>query len=324
MSQQIYRHILRDAWSATWRHPGLWFLGAFALFFGQSQFFYSLFGLMQVSAWGAEATSFFANTRHWYIPLLVADSKIQILVGLGLAALSILALVIFVFLVIQSQGALLAAGGHIFRQRAYSWKSAWHDALAHFWSLTGLLIIKFVTTLIGIVLMNLVLYLVVAHPAAVWAKIIYVIGFAILALIDILITFVALYASCFLVLEKDRFLVAIKRAYNLFVRHWLASLEIGVIFLLCNVLLQCLVKLVVTALFIPLLYFAAIVQAVTGTITQAVGISLIIMLLAAWIMSAIYSTWFFLSVVCLFDRMQSDTVVSKTIRFLRGIFTRSA
>lgn len=322
MAQKIYRHILRDAWSVTWRHPALWVLGAFAFFMGQTQFFYSLAGLFKITSLGFDVANVSATGRSWFFPSFTPTSWGQIVEGALLAALLYLGLVVFVFLIIQAQGALVAAGEFIFRKRIYSFKAAWIAAYQHFWSLFGVLVVKGVTAIIVSGGVTWIRHLVEANPTPWWPKVIFVLGFALLAILDIAITFIALYATCYVVLEKMKMRTALAAAVQLFAKHWLASLEIGVIFLVLNTLFVFASKIIFAALWAPLLYFAVLVKLSTGLLGPAVMINLTVLFLAGWIVMAIYTTWFFMSVVGLFDHMTGDSPVSKILRFFSTLTRR--
>lgn len=323
MSQKLYRHVLIDAWAVTWRHPGLWIFGAFALFMGQSQFFYSLAGLFEATTWGTRLAGAIGSGRQWLIPIISPSSWTQVLFGVLLAAAVFAVMLLFVFMIIQAQGAIMSAGDYIFRKRLYSFSAAWHTALEHFWGLVGIIVLKIIAALVislGTVGLGVLINFVA--PNSWWPKVIFVIGFVILALLDILVTFVALYSTCFLVLEKQKLGPAIKLATQLFAKHWLASLEIGIIFLVLNVVALIIAKFVFAILFVPLFYFAALVKFATGFLAPVVIINLTILIAAVWWIMAIYTTWFFMAVVALFDHMTGDTVVSKTIRFVRSLVAR--
>ncbi len=323
MPQTLYRHVLRDAWSATWRHPALWIFGAFALFMGQSQFFYALGGLFQLSTLTGTLATSAAGGKTLLLPYLSPNSFAQVGAGIGFAALVVVALILFLFMAIQSQGAIMAAGDLIFRKRDFSFKASWHAALEHFWALVGILLIKILVAAAVSFGVASLQYLVVQDSGVWWPKVLFVFGFVLFALIDIVITFVALFATCYVVLEKEKLYGGLYRAIRLFRQHWLASLEIGVIFLVCNLLATILTKTVIGVLFVPLVYFAALIQAASGVIAPALMLVLGILFFSAWFIMAIYNTWFFMSIVVLFDEMQRDAPVSKVMRFLKSLFSRA-
>lgn len=319
MSQKLYRHVLRDAWSVTWRHPALWIFGAFALFMGQSQFFYSLGGLFKITSLGTAAAEIASQSRDWFLPVVSPNSWVQVVIGLVIAFALVALVGVFSFLVVQSQGAIMSAGDFVFRKRLYSFKASWHAALEHFWAVLGVLILKVVTAAFIAGGIYVIQDVVARTPDAWWPKVLFIVGFVILALLDILVTFVALYATCFIVLEKQRVGSALKHAVSLFARHWLASIEIGVIFLIANVVMAIVARLVFAILFVPLLYFAVLMKVATGLVAPIAALNLIILFGAVWVIAAMYTTWFYMSVVILFDHMLGDSPVSKVVRFLHSI-----
>lgn len=322
MSQKLYRHVLRDAWSVTWRHPALWIFGAFALFMGQSQFFYSLGGLLKVTSLGTAAAYAASQSREWFLPVVSPNSWAQIAVAILVSLVCVAIVGLFAFMVVQSQGAIMAAGDYMFRKRLYSFKASWHAALEHFWALIGVLVVKIITTSIIAMGIYAIQDVVARWPDAWWPKFVFVLGFVVFALIDIIITFTALYATCYIVLEKQRLMPAFKHAVGLFAKHWLASIEIGVIFLIANVIMAVVAKLVFAILFVPLLYFAVLMRAATGLVAPIAILNLTILFGAVWVIASIYTTWFYMSVVVLFDHMQLDSPVSKVMRFLQSMVQR--
>jgi hypothetical protein len=99
MSQKIYRHVLRDAWNVTWRHPALWIFGGFAIFMGQSQFFYSLGGLFEITSLGTSAAGVVSQSKEWFLPIVSPNSWVQVAIGLLISVACIAAAGIFAFLV---------------------------------------------------------------------------------------------------------------------------------------------------------------------------------------------------------------------------------
>ncbi|MCX6781040.1 MAG: hypothetical protein NT003_02910 [Candidatus Magasanikbacteria bacterium] len=322
MSQTLYRHVLRDAWSVTWRHPALWIFGAFALFMGQSQFFYSLGGLFHITSLGTTAAYAAAYGQQWYVPLISPNSWVQVVVGALLAALCVGFIGFFTFMVIQSQGAIMAAGDYIFRKRLYSFKASWHAAIEHFWSLTCVLFLKFLATIVIAFGLYGIQDAVTRLPDVWWPKVLFVGGFVVFALLDIFITYISLFATCFIVLEKQGFKSAIKHGTTLFIRHWLASIEIGVIFLIANVIMGIVAKLVFAILFVPLFYFAVLMKVSTGLTEPIAALNIGILFAAVWFVVSIYTTWFYMSVVILFDHMRGDSPDSKIMRFFGSIGSR--
>lgn len=218
----------------------------------------------------------------------------------------------------------MAAGDYIFRKRLYSFKASWHAALEHFWPVIGVLIVKMITAAFIAGGIYVIQDVVTRMPDAWWPKVLFVVGFVVLALLDILITFVALYATCYIVLEKQRFASAMKHAIKLFARHWLASIEMGVIFLIANVVMAIVARFVFAILFVPLLYFAVLMKVSTGLVAPIAVINLSILFGAVWVVASIYTTWFYMTVVILFDHMIGDSPVSKVMRFIQSIVSRKA
>lgn len=322
MSQKLYRHVLRDAWTVTWRHPALWIFGAFAIFMGQSQFFYSLGGLFQMTSFGRSAAGLASQSREWFLPVVSPNSWAQVAIGLLVSILIIAIAGLFSFMVIQSQGAVMAAGDYIFRKRLYSFKASWHAALEHFWAILGVMVVKLVAAMVIFMGIFGIQELIARLPDSWLAKGLFILGFVVLALLDILITFVALYTTCYIVLEKQRFGSALQHAVNLFAKHWLASIEIGVIFLVANILMAIVIQLVFAILFVPLFYFAVLMKVATGLVAPIAVVNILVLFGAVWVVASIYTTWFYMAVVVLFDHMVSDTPVSKIIRFVRSIVSR--
>lgn len=321
MSQKIYRHVLKNAWAITWRYPMLWLFGAFALFLQQSQFFYSLGGVFKITALGARITEMLATQGAWFVPALLPRSLGSLVFGIAIGIIIVAFLCAAIFLAIQSQGTLLAAGDHIFRHKKYLWRMAWYDALEHFWPLTGIFAIKVAATALFMIIMTMVREAVL-DQAAWWPVALYVIVFAMVAIADVVISFTALYAACYVVLEKESFLDSWSAAARLFARHWLASLEIGAIFLVLNSFLGIIIGFVVAILYIPLFYYTALFNAIVGFVAPAVVISLCILFIAAWFLSAVYTAWFMMSLVVLFDHMTQSSLTSKVVRWLRGLTQR--
>ena len=172
-------------------------------------------------------------TGNWRaIPLTVMSFSVWVLVVLaGL-------LVVGLFVSTVAQGALIYLGARstaLVKIPTTSAK-AWHVGVRFFSPLLVINLLKKVILLVvGLCVVWLTGYAAIAHSALISfaTVIVYILAF----IIGMIVSFLAVYTGGYVVVGEYRLKDAIVAAWNMFCAHWLVSLEVGAILLLCNVLL---------------------------------------------------------------------------------------
>ena len=152
-----------------------------------------------------------------------------LLLFLGMALLG-------VFISVASHGALIKASADYAKKGAVpSISRAWQSGVANFWPLLCLQIVKkvvliFLAVFVGYAALNALWSL------TAWSLLLFLLVFILAAGVGMVVSFLIVYAAGYLVVEKYPWSRAIASAWNLFISHWLVSVEVGLVVLFLNVI----------------------------------------------------------------------------------------
>lgn len=147
-----------------------------------------------------------------------------------------------------------------------------------------------------------------------------VVAFIIALAFILILETVTIYASCYAALEQVWFGKALKQGWNLFCRHVVVSLELGIILVLLSLVLIGVLAVGSVAVFIPALAlwlaagFSGWYILVTIGLVLATALFIIIGILAGGLFSAFTTTaW-----VYLFMKMHHEGIVSRVAHHLKN------
>lgn len=241
MKEPLYRDALRFGWQFAWKNKFLWVYGLFAAMLGQ----FGIFELLaRVSAAVTNASGgvqlyWFRLPRHmmrgfWQMGWEAKGPDVIWIVWLILVGLGILVALIVVAVV--SQGALIYAAAQGKTGRVAEDSREWHAGVDHFWRLFFLNAARKAAILFLVTMVGWASYSALISPTP-SALLLFLALFILAALVGIVVSFFTLYVACYVVIEEYSFLDALYSAWRLFRRHWLVSLEVGLLFMLFNLLL---------------------------------------------------------------------------------------
>lgn len=318
MSTPIYRKAMKDSLFLAWGNKHLWILGLFAAALGQM----GLVDILSGVGYAGEGRIMLLNWLSWPEALWNFFSSLQI--GFGQWVWLLLVIIIFVslavtfiFASVTSQGAVIAASiRHAYGKHTDA-TAAWHYSQNHFWRLFSINLVKKFLLVVLTTVIGISSYMVIFNPRGLDLAL-FLILFVLATLVGSIISFLAIYASAYVVAEDHSFLRSVHEAWKLFLDHWLVSVETGLLVLLSNIVFLVVLCIGIMAVIIPtfILWFVTIALAgniywffamVFGSIcAMAVAFGLIAMF-------QIFTT----SVWCnLFVRMHSEGVVSKVARLV--------
>lgn len=237
MHEPLYRQALKHGWRFAWHHKLFWGLGLFASALGYAgflDFFIHSVGATSsgtiVMSWtGLVRTAMQLVGTIVHIPqvdtLVWAIWLLVILVGIGFLCfiMAVMSQGAIVHAAAQSMGRLNTGKVHLDR--------SWHAGVKH---LGPLVVIhglkKIILTLLG-------LFLGWASFSAVFAPrlidiVLFWVLFVAIIIIGTIVSFVAIYATGYVVVEEYSLLDSIDAAWRVFLAHWFVSIEIGLM-LLC-------------------------------------------------------------------------------------------
>ncbi len=241
MKHLLYREAISHSFRFAWKQKGLWIFGLFATFLGQMGLMplLSSVGLIDSGYGGTQTVSYlgmffgsltFANFSTLSSTVITGTVWLVIM-------LLVVALAIFSFAII-SQGAIIHSASKSFKllKTLPSPNKAWHMGAKHFWRLFGLQAVKKAILLLCGAAVYFTTALAVGSTDTMWAAMSSV-SFVLACILGFVISFLLTYASCFVMVEESSLGDAIEQAWQMFKAHWLVSIEVGFVVLLCNILL---------------------------------------------------------------------------------------
>ncbi len=261
----VFSHLLRQSWAVLWKNPSLWFFGLFLAVLGQggpSLVFLRPVGALRGIAQGVPLLDLVFGEEFWWVG---SDMLFQFLrhptdatLLLPVAVKALAGLVMFVGIVFSMSAVPLAARAVAERKR-----------IPQVWELVGLAK-PHVRGIATVFILSSILFVVALLPLSLFARVMGVspsallalktLAFALIAVVSLVIFFVALYATNAIVLRCRSFPEAVREGWETFRRHWIVSIEFGVLFYFITVLVAQFINAVVT----PIVQFSSVTKIFLG------------------------------------------------------------
>lgn len=322
LKESTYRKALKASWQLAWHHKVLWIFGLFAAMLGQMGLF-ELFvkvGLVgteyswslgwvpiNLGAFGAVINGLAFSLQGWLLLLWF----LVLFGGIG---------ILLIFVSVSSQGALIdSAAQFVEEEELPDVDTAWHSGVHHFWRLLVVNVLKKAIIFGLAILVGYSAFF--ALTSSPWLGVtVFSITFFLAVIIGAVVSFLAIYSACYIVVDEDSLLDSIKKAYRLFIDHWLVSIEVGVTILALNFVLVFLVVASVFLLFMPTLLLWLIAVTVVSTTLYTLGIilaTLIFIVFLAFI-GSVFKVFTTSAWTYLFMKMHSHGLLSR-IKHLTGL-----
>lgn len=322
MKLPLYREAIQDGLDMAFRHKLLWVYGLFAALLGQ-------LGIMEMLANATMAGSTYALYPHWLaLPKLVA------LAGVFSAGLPIewsvwmlwvfgvlLAFgVLFVFLAVSSQGALIASAAASARKRGLpNADKAWHAGVEHFWRLF------FINAIRKVAIIGLAVAVgwgtwnaAVADTTTGWDLFLFFALFILAVLVGMGVSMVAVYAAGYVVVEEYGVFSALSAGWKLLRGHWLVSLEAGCLILVLNAVLALIaaIGLFLFALLAQFWEYMAILTRQYLFFNVMFGLALVVFILFIMAIGSVFTVFTTTVWTHLFMKMHKHGLLSKLLHWL--------
>ena len=244
----FYRQILKKAWEITWENKTLWFFGFFALALLGNNRAYN-FVLNNLDLISRQDLTAFYTFRLYERALTSFDGIINFFNSLGnliinkplsfflstLIFLAVTALALaLVWLMINSQICLISGIGRAKENKKIGFKDSFLLARKYFWPILELNII--------VQIIIYLLFIIFIYPAIAYSSffsaitsILFIFFFLIFIPLSIILAFLTIYASSFVILRNQGLLKSIGSAWHLFYKNWIPSLEMGLILFLIDI-----------------------------------------------------------------------------------------
>lgn len=264
-----YRSILKQAWSIAWNHKYLWFFGLFASLTvaGGSmeyQFITQTLGQGVVSSSYQGLNTLLAMNelcqQVWFGLIdLFSQNIIVILNALTILLLTLTIITVFVWFAITSQAGLVDSIKKIIASKKKGTVLSVREGLSagnkHFWSVFGLnILIKLLISFAFFIVSLPLLFMAISDNSA--FTIAYTILFVIFVPVAVSLSLMVKYAISARVLENKSITESLEKAYKLFTKNWLISLEIALLLFLVSFLSSALLLLAIAIVFLPFLWLS--------------------------------------------------------------------
>lgn len=325
MKTPIYSQALRHSWHLAWKHKWLWPLGLFATFLGQMGILELLTvtgtvsGSITPSQFIFELVQVLRGVSFSVFRSLPVNEWVSFMWIIGI----FVGVIVFVaYIATVSQGALIHITARSMGKNNKDIKlptvdKSWHAGIKHFWRLFFINIVKkLILVAFAIVL---AFFSINSEVGGTLPEIFRFLGVLFSTIIlGFVISFLVIYAACFVVLKEQGFFEALQSAWKLFTDHWLVSIEVGLILIAINLFLGLVVGFSMFFFFIPSL-FLWIIAAVLGSSTLFATATTVAFLLFAIFIILIGSVFTVFSIstwTYLFTHMHKKGIKSKVHHWL--------
>lgn len=325
LAPNFHKNLVAQAWKITKNHKFLWVFGFFsAILVGAAGEFNVLVKNIENIAnksgafWGIE-NSIFSPERltdiyyrfvslsewlgaGWFWPVLV------VFVLFGLYAL---------YAVLISEPAIIFAANKYDGQTPVTFSESFTNGQKYFFpSLVLNFIGKILVWLVFFGVEVLLGYLFLKTDANGWIVLYMVLSFVVLLPLAIVISFVTKYALAYCVLQKEKIWPAFAKAWQLFFKNWLVSLEQALIIFVLYFLIGLALFVALAIVTVPLFVLMAV--GITGGSAMLAWfvffLDLVIFFLAIIWIGSMMAAWQLTSWVLLFDHLTKGTAESGILR----------
>jgi hypothetical protein len=324
MDKPLYAQALKESWQMLWEHKILWVFGLFAALLGQAGigdliYKFVVLGFNNPSAY---FDTFFIPKGIFELVIIIFGLPFTFSRWFALLWLALMLLGLFIFFVIiafVSQGAIIHAVSQKIKGKSLiNFDMAWHKGVGHVGRLFSINLLKKITLLVVNSFVALSL-LIVFKSINVWTLSSFVFALIFALVVGMTISFLAVYASGYVVVEEYSFTESLVASWKLFTHHPLVSIEVGFLLLIINFGVMLLGMLALFIFFVvPIAVFWFLAILLGATMLKIVGIifATIMSVLALMFIGSLLSA-FTLSVwTDLFMRMHKEGIKSRLVHFI--------
>lgn len=323
-TSQVYRPIFRRAWEITSQNRFLWIFGLFAALAGNGGVYEILIkGFLRIVSQGETLPS--ASGWTWLMgffsfPGLENQSPLFVSLLWVLFFAILVALGFLIWLVIVSRSAIITSVKKITARKKTNLREEWAEGKKYFWPVLGINALSKVLTFGLLVLITIpAMFFLTGQGGNLGLSLfLYVLAFVVFTALALFVSFMAVYASCFLVIGGKTFVEAIRDSWKMFITNWLTSIEMAIILFLITV------GVGLGVIFFSILYMipVALLLFAFSYLGLTIGFWLIVFLatlgwfLALFFAGAVLATFEFSSWTLLFMELSKRKVWSKLLRFV--------
>ena len=326
--EPTYKQALSHGLTIAKKHKLLWLFGFFATLLGQM-------GILDliVNVFVSVDQGVVAYAAWFDFPALLQTLGLalsQLPVGVTGWAWLVWLLVFFVgvkllliFISVVSQSALIQGVAQSMKKgnKQIDVSRAWHTGVGHFWPVFFINVLR----RFAIVIMAMIIGVAaVAYAQAqfVGAGVIFFIVFILALLVGMALSFLAIYAVGYVVLEEQTFSQAIANSWNLFRKHTLVSLEVGLVLLIVNLIGSLFAAVAVLLFVAQMAIFWGLALILQSSLVWAIGylLGFLVLLIAIVLIGTLLTVYTTTVWTYLFVKMHKKGLKSRVLHGLRLVF----
>lgn len=258
----LYRKILKQALSLSWKNKYLWFFGLFAALIikseydivsnaqGGQSFVYNFYSFIN--------TNVFSSTSLLTIKNYMVNSPGSFALALFIIILIILLVAFLIWLVIVSQSALVNNSAEIYTGKNHDLKNGLKAGRENFWPILGFSFLIRVIIYAGLLLISIPIITDIGMISKAGNDILYMALFFIFLPILIILSFIIKYAVAFKIIKNESFSASIKDGWNLFTANWIISLEMAFLLFFISFFVTLITVLLWYVLSVPTMFLAVL------------------------------------------------------------------
>jgi len=319
MHEPKYRQALLHSWQMVWSNKLLWVLGICSMILGQWGLgdFIGQMNLFVDEGFSMPPT--FSQVAG-ILTTMNFDSITAAFLSLWFFILVAIFVAAIVFVAVVSRGALIAVAAEWYYDRKHLLiSSAWHDGVVSFWALLSLTIVnKLLQTVIVLGFANF--FIAALAIGSKMYNILAVVTFLISLFLVLVLETITIYASCYAVLERVWFGKAIKQGWNLFRRHIIVSIELGILLVILSLALLLVLAVGSVLVFVPasIIWVAASFSGWYILVGVGLALALILFILLAVLAGGLFSSFTTAAWVYLFMKMHHEGIASRMAHHLKN------
>lgn len=322
MREAIYQQAIIKAWQIVWKHRALWILGLIVSFwaqFGLGDFFSRVWFVLNRQMLGQKMIEWSYFLHGWDTMNWKNIIGVVWIFGICLAVFGGL-----LVLIIISQGAMVDYLASCFKNEKYdNLAKSWHKGARNFWKLLKInLIYKGLLCLS--ILFSAFLVSVMLKSEALIAILFLAIALSSVLFFYLVFSVVYIYSIGYAVVENKKTKDCLFLGWNLFSRHVLVSIEVGVLLMFFNLLLLVLIITGFVLAFLPSLFiwitagiFDSMILAVLG-----LGVGLSIWVVMTFLVIGFLNAFATGSWIYLFMKMHKQGIGSRLVGLTVKIFKK--
>lgn len=313
----LYRQILKKAWDMIWRNKYLWFFGLFATLWGGG----GGYEIIARSSGSADMAKQWADliggqilNRNILSNLMEAikTDPVSVIIIIFGALILLFLFCFFTWLAIISKATLINNVYLATNKKSHGFTDGFKVGQKKFWPVF--------TLSLGIKLIIALAFALLSLGFILSNKIIYVATFVILMVAVILLASIFNYAAAFITIKNQNLTQAISEAYKLFIKNWLASLEMALVLIFVSFIGSLILLYAIFIIFVPFAFFIANFLQVSTLLVFLLSVAGLIIILGIAATGGALLTSFQISAwTIFFMELTKNTITSKIVRVTNSV-----